>query len=80
MPSRYRPRHQASVDAGAESLDDVQATLPVALNCGTGGKCRSAINEALQNKAHDLLRSLTALVAGLACPPASLIVQLIIIA
>ncbi|MEC7106937.1 MAG: (2Fe-2S)-binding protein, partial [Pseudomonadota bacterium] len=46
---------QASVDAGAESLDDVQATLPVALNCGT---CRDSaealINEALQNKAHKL--------------------------
>lgn len=46
---------KASVNAGAESLDDVQATLPVALNCGT---CRDSaeaiIKEALQNKAHKL--------------------------
>ena len=46
---------KANVNAGAESLDDVQATLPVALNCGT---CRDSaealINEALQNKAHNL--------------------------
>ena len=46
---------RASIEAGALSLSEVQANLPVALNCGT---CRDSaealINEALQNKAKTL--------------------------
>ena len=46
---------KASIDAGAESLDEVQCTLPVALNCVT---CRDSaealINEVLTVKAQGL--------------------------
>ncbi len=46
---------KASIKAGAVSLSEVQATLPVALNCGT---CRDSaqalINEMLDDKAQTL--------------------------
>ena len=46
---------KASIEAGAESLSEVQVKLPVALNCGT---CRDSaealIDEALQNKVKSL--------------------------
>ena len=46
---------KSSVEAGAESLSDVQAYLPVALNCGTCRESAEAlINKTLQIKAQKL--------------------------
>ena len=43
---------RASIDAGAECLEDVQNCLPVALNCGTCRESAEAvINETLKAKA-----------------------------
>ena len=46
---------KASIEAGAVSLSEVQATLPVALNCGS---CRNSaqalIDEVLDEKAQTL--------------------------
>ena len=46
---------KASIEAGAVSLSEVQATLPVGMNCGT---CRNSaqalIDEVLDDKAQTL--------------------------